>query len=65
MGYCQIKQKNMNVYIKTNNNVIQEIQDNKKKIKLDYETVKNIVMESNTKPIDIQTTKKQTKYIIN
>jgi hypothetical protein len=65
MGYCQIKQKNMNVYIKTNNNVIQEIQDNKKKIKLDYESVKNIVMESNTKPIDIQTTKKQTKYIIN
>jgi hypothetical protein len=65
MGYCLIKQKNMNVYIKTNNNVIQEIQDNKKKIKLDYETVKNIVMESNTKPIDIQTTKKQTKYIIN
>lgn len=65
MGYCQIKQKNMNVYIKTNNNVIHEIQDNKKKIKLDYESVKNIVMESNTKPIDIQTTKKQTKYIIN
>ena len=65
MGYCQIKQKNMNVYTKTNNNVIQEIQDNKKKIKLDYESVKNIVMESNTKPIDIQTTKKQTKYIIN
>lgn len=65
MGYCQIKQKNMNTYIKTNNNVIQEIQDNKKKIKLDYESVKNIVMESNTKPIDIQTTKKQTKYIIN
>lgn len=64
MGYCLIKQKNMNTYIKTNNNVI-EIQDNKKKIKLDYESVKNIVMESNTKPIDIQTTKKQTKYIIN
>ena len=65
MGYCQIKQKNMNVYIKTNNNVIHEIQDNKKKIKLDYESVKNIVMESNKKPIDVQTTKKQTKYIIN
>ena len=55
MGYCSPKKhKDLQVYTKVHNNTVPEIQEPKKKIKQDYESVKNQIMESNTKTVDIQ-----------
>ncbi len=63
MGYYSLKkQKEIQIY--KLNNVVQETPENKKKIKQDYETVKNHVMESNAKVVDIQDTKQKKKYNI-
>ena len=42
--------------------LFKKLQKIKKKIKQDYETVKNHVMESNAKVVDIQDTKQKKKY---
>ena len=47
---------------KLNNKNIPEIHEKQKKIKQDYESVKNQVMESTTKVVDIQDTKQKKKY---
>ena len=63
MGYCTPKQqKYIQIYHKLNNKNIPEIHEKQKKIKQDYESVKNQVMESNTKVVDIQDTKQKKKY---
>ena len=70
MGYCSPKKhKDIQVYTKVHNNKVIEIPEPKKRIKQDYESVKNQVMESNSKVVDIPSTKTQTKqtkkYTIN
>jgi hypothetical protein len=79
MGYCyHNKQKDNQVYTKMNNNkVLEVLEANKeqKKMKQDYESVKNQVMaasppsrlqmESNVKTVDIKESNKTKKYIIN
>lgn len=73
MGYCSPKKhKDIQVYTKVHNNNVLEIPEPKKKIKQDYESVKNQVMESNipkyangAKTVDIQEPKKTKKYTIN
>ena len=61
MGYYSLKkQKEIQIY--KLNNVVQETPENKKKIKQDYETVKNHVIESKAKVVDIQDTKQKKKY---
>ena len=65
MVYCSPKKhKDVQVYNKINNNSIPEVQEKQKRIKQDYESVKNQVMESNSKVVDIPSTKTQTKQII-
>jgi hypothetical protein len=55
MGYCSPKKhKDIQVYTKVHNNTVPEVREPKKKIKQDYESVKNQIMESNTKTVDIQ-----------
>ena len=55
MGYCyHNKQKDYPVYTKVHNNTVPEVPEPKKRIKQDYESVKNQIMESNTKTVDIQ-----------
>ena len=59
MGYCyHNKQKDYPVYTKVHNNTVPEVPEPKKKIKQDYESVKNQIMESNTKTVDSQESKK-------
>ena len=66
MGYCYPKkQKDIQVYTKMNNNSVLEIPEPKQKMKQDYESVKNQVMESNSKVLEIKENKKTKKYIIN
>ena len=66
MGYCSPKKhKDIQVYTKVHNNTVPEVPEPKKKIKQDYESVKNQIMESNTKTVDIQESKKTKKYTIN
>ena len=63
MGYYSLKkQKETQIY--KLNNVVQETPENKKKIKQDYETVKNHVMESNAKVVDIQDTKQKRNIML-
>lgn len=69
MGFCyHNKQKDNQVYTKMNNNTVLEVLEAKKeqkKMKQDYESVKNQVMESNVKTVDIKESNKTKKYIIN
>ena len=70
MGYCSPKKhKDIQVYTKVHNNTVPEVPEPKKRIKQDYESVKNQVMESNSKVVDIPSTNTQTKqtkkYTIN
>lgn len=66
MGYCSPnKTKDIQVYTKMNNNIVPEVPEQKKKMKQDYESVKNQVMESNSKVLEIKENKKTKKYIIN
>ena len=70
MGYCSPKKhKDIQVYTKVHNNTVPEIPEPKKRIKQDYESVKNQIMESNTKTVDIQKGTKESnktkKYTIN
>ena len=61
MGYCyHNKQKDYPVYTKVHNNTVPEVPEPKKKIKQDYESVKNQIMESNSKVVDIPSTTTQT-----
>jgi hypothetical protein len=65
MGYCSPKKhKEIQVYTKVHNNTVPEVREPKKKIKQDYESVKNQVMESNSKVVDIPSTKTQIKKTI-
>ena len=72
MGYCSPKKhKDIQVYTKVHNNTVPafakkgsaqvEVREPKTKIKQDYESVKNQVMESNSKVVDIPSTKTQIK----
>lgn len=64
MGYCSPKkQKDIQVYTKMNNNTVLEIPEPKQKMKQDYESVKNQVIESNSKVLEIK--EKTKKYTIN
>ena len=55
MGYCSPKKhKDIQVYTKVHNNTVPEVREPKNKIKQDYESVKNQIMESNSKTVDIQ-----------
>ncbi len=69
MGFCyHNKQKDNPVYTKMNNNKVLEVLEAKKeqkKMKQDYESVKNQVMESNVKTVDIKESNKTKKYTIN
>lgn len=70
MGFCyHNKQKDIQVYTKMNNKTVLssllEIQEQKKKMKQDYESVKNQVLESNVKTVDIKESNKTKKYTIN
>lgn len=66
MGYCSPKkQKDIQVYTKMNNNTVLEIPEPKQKMKQDYESVKNQVLESNVKTVDIKESNKTKKYTIN
>lgn len=66
MGFCyHNKQKDNPVYTKINNNKVLEVPEPKKKMKQDYESVKNQVLESNVKTVDIKESNKTKKYIIN
>ena len=66
MGYCSPKKhKDIQVYTKVHNNTVPEVPEPKKKIKQDYESVKNQIMESNVPKyangagtVDIQESKK-------
>ena len=61
MGYCSPKKhKDIQVYTKVHNNTVPEVPEPKKRIKQDYESVKNQIMESNSKVVDIPSTKTQT-----
>ena len=62
MGYCSPKKhKDIQVYTKVHNNTVPEVPEPKKKIKQDYESVKNQVMESNTQTVGIQEGMKESK----
>ena len=73
MGYCyHNKTKDIQVYTKMNNNIVPEVPEQKKKMKQDYESVKNQVLESNipkyangAKTVDINQSNKTKKYTIN
>lgn len=65
MGYCYPrKYKNNSTDIKVLKQPVQEIPEKAKKIKQDYNAIRNIVMEDNKVQVSIPETKKTNKLNI-